>query len=139
MNYFASSHILEKMLKRCLWKAICMLAYIGLSLLGKYSQTQKHPTILLSLQAVAISQSVRPTLGPAKVISRSSVTLLQRQKNCLDRIDIFHKKYFRHLESYYSYVSAYLSFLFFNTRFLRDIEDAMIYKKLRDYLNFFRT
>ena len=49
MNYFASSHILENMLKRCLWKAICMLAYIGLSLLGKYSLTQKHPTILLSL------------------------------------------------------------------------------------------
>ena len=49
------------MLKRCLWKAICMLAYIGLSLLGKYSQTQKHPTILLSLYVDSCNILVRST------------------------------------------------------------------------------
>ena len=107
MNYFASSHI-RKYAKTLLVESnmyACLCWPIPSGKIFSNLKASYNP-----VEPVGSCNILVRSTDPWPRKSHFEVFCYRGKKYYLDSIDIFHKKHFRHLESFYSDVSGYLFF-----------------------------
>ena len=135
MNYFASSHI------RKYAKTLLVESNMYACLFWPISSAGK----IFSNSEASYNPVVEP-VGSCNILVRSTdpwprkshfEVFCYRGKNTAYQIVLTF--FIRNIFGIWkAFTATLVSIYFFNTRFLRDIADAMIYKKLHDYLNFFQ-